>query len=273
MSYYGDDTRWFIGRVISINDPLELGRVRIRIFGIHSGSTEDIPEADLPWAQTVIPITEGGSSGYGANVGIKEQAQVFGIFLDGKNSQLPLVMGSIPKFENDGEYSAPTTTGATIDLSGATNAEKAYNWFLSKEGGDFTPEQSAGIIGNLLKESQQGGDINPLALNPTERSFGIAQWNPAKAAGNRLGKLKEFSRQKGIDYRSLEAQLQFVTEELFTTEKRALQKIRESKTAEQAALAFEWFERPAGWSTTSRSVSAGDRIAFAEQMLEKMEIA
>ena len=233
MSYYGDDTRWFVGRVISVNDPMELGRVRVRIFGIHSGSIEDIPEADLPWAQTAIPVTEGGSSGLGANVGIKEQAQVFGIFLDGK----------------------------------------AYNWFLSKEGGDFTPEQSAGIVGNLLKESQQGGDINPLALNSSEGSFGIAQWNPARAAGNRLGKLKEFSRQNGLNYQSLEAQLQFITEELFTTEKKALQKIREAKTAEQGALAFEWFERPAGWTRTSRSLSAGDRIAFAEQLLEKMEIA
>lgn len=273
MSYYGDDTRWFVGRVISVNDPMELGRVRVRIFGIHSGSIEDIPESDLPWAQTIIPVTEGGSSGLGANVGIKEQAQVFGIFLDGKNSQLPLVLGSIPKVESAGTYSAPTTTGQLIEFAGASNAEKAYNWFLSKEGGDFTPEQSAGVVGNLLKESQQGGDLNPLALNSSEGSFGIAQWNPARAAGNRLGKLKEFSRQNNLNYQSLESQLQFITHELFTTEKRALQKLREAKTAEQAALAFEWFERPAGWTRTSRSLSAGDRIAFAEQMLEKMETA
>lgn len=274
--FYGDDPRWFIGRVISIDDPLELGRVRIRIFGIHSERTEDIPEADLPWAQTIVPVTEGGSSGLGANVGIKEQSQVFGVFLDGKNSQLPLVMGSIPKFESDAQqqgYARSEQDPPQLDLSGATNTEKAYNWFLSKEGGDFTPAQSAGIVGNLLKESQTGGDLNPLALNESEGSFGIAQWNPAKAAGYRKRNLIEYSKENGFDYRTMEAQLSFITHELFTTEKTALKKVRAAKTAEEAALAFEWFERPAGWSTTTPSVTANDRIAFAEEVLDKMEVA
>ena len=97
--FYGDETRWFVGTIVSISDPLQLGRVRVRIFGVHSDRTADIEEADLPWAQTVSPITEGGSSGIGTNLGIKVQAQVYGIFLDGKESQLPLVLGSIPKYE------------------------------------------------------------------------------------------------------------------------------------------------------------------------------
>jgi len=277
IEYYGDDNRWFIGRVVSIGDPLELGRVRVRIFGIHSGNMDDIPEADLPWAQVVVPITEGGSSGLGTNVGIKEQAQVYGIFLDGKNSQLPLVLGSIPKFESvagpRGYSRKQSESRGAPDLSGATNAEKAYNWFLSKEGGDFTPEQAAGIIGNLLKESQEGGDINPLAENENEGSFGIAQWNPAAVAGNRLGKLKAFAKQNQLNYRDLYTQLAFITHELYTTEGDALEKVKASRSAEEAALAFEWFERPEGWSRTSRSITAGDRIAFAEDMLYKMEVA
>ena len=97
IDYYGDQTRWFIGIVTDINDPYGLGRVKVRIFGIHSENVNDIPDKDLPWAQTVVPITEGGSSGTGATVGIQVKAQVFGMFLDGKSSQLPLVLGSIPK--------------------------------------------------------------------------------------------------------------------------------------------------------------------------------
>lgn len=269
-TFYGDNTRWFIGKVISINDPLELGRVKVRIFGIHSDNTEDIPESDLPWAQTIIPVTEGGSSGLGANVGIKEQSQVFGMFLDGKNSQLPIVMGSIPKYESRDVVKRPQVSIA--NLTGQTNIEKAYNWFLTKEGGDFTPEQSCGIIGNLLQESGTQGDLNPIAKNPTEGSFGIAQWNPARAAGNRYGALLEFSRENGYNYQSLEAQLAFITHELFTTEKRALQKVRDSKTVEDATLAFEWYERPAGWTLTTPSKSATLRIAYAEDTFEKMEI-
>jgi len=82
--YYGDETRWFVGVVQSTNDPLTQGRVRVRIFGVHSANIKDIPDEALPWAQVVAPITHGGTSGLnGTPVGIKQYAQVFGIFLDG----------------------------------------------------------------------------------------------------------------------------------------------------------------------------------------------
>ena len=46
--YYGDETRWFVGTVKSLNDPLELGRVKVRIFGVHSENTADVPDGELP---------------------------------------------------------------------------------------------------------------------------------------------------------------------------------------------------------------------------------
>ena len=92
MSYYGDETRWFIGTVINNVDPLKLDRVKVRIHGIHSESITDIADEDLPWAQVNIPVTEGGSSGLGSNSQLKVRAQVFGIFLDGRNSQMPLFL-------------------------------------------------------------------------------------------------------------------------------------------------------------------------------------
>jgi len=271
IPYYGDNTRWFLGRVISIDDPLELGRVKVRIFGIHSESIEDIPEADLPWAQTVIPVTEGGSSGIGANVGIKEQAQVYGIFLDGKTSQLPLVLGSIPKVESK---ASKRTEEEKEELKGVSNIEKAYNWFLSERGGGFTPAQAAGIIGNLMKESLRNNDIDPTIPNEVEGSIGIAQWNPAPAAGNRLGKLQDFCRERGYYYKDLQPQLEFITYELYTTEGDALKRLREAKTAEQAAIAFEWYERPEGWwgPTNTPSISVDARIAYAEGILEEFEV-
>ena len=45
--YYGDTTRWFVGRVVSIDDPKQLGRIQVRIYGIHSTNTLDIPDEDL----------------------------------------------------------------------------------------------------------------------------------------------------------------------------------------------------------------------------------
>ena len=97
--FYGDDVRWFIGIIVDVNDPLKLDRVKVRVYGIHTSNTVDIPNDKLPWARVLIPVTEGGSSGLGANSQIKVRAFVFGLFLDGKDSQLPLVLGSIPKEE------------------------------------------------------------------------------------------------------------------------------------------------------------------------------
>ena len=98
--YYGDDSRWFVGTVIHNHPPPGLeGRVKVRIIGIHSSSTSDIPERDLPWAQVLIPTTEGGISGFGKIPLLLPNSMVFGIFLDGISSQLPLVLGSVPRNE------------------------------------------------------------------------------------------------------------------------------------------------------------------------------
>ena len=94
VDFYGDQTRWFVGEVINVkDDPLKLGRAQVRVFGVY----DDIDPADLPWAQIVVPVTQGAHEGNGQYLGMLVGTQVFGIFLDGQNSQLPLVVGTIPK--------------------------------------------------------------------------------------------------------------------------------------------------------------------------------
>ena len=49
--FYGDSFRWFIGVVEErSSDQPRLGRVKVRLYGIH-GNREEIPVADLPYAQ------------------------------------------------------------------------------------------------------------------------------------------------------------------------------------------------------------------------------
>jgi len=270
IKFYGDYNRWFIGRVININDPLEMGRVRVRIVGIHDNN--EITEADLPWAQCIIPITEGASSGIGTNVGIKEQSQVFGIFLDGSHSQLPLVIGAISKYEQkvfdryDNVFRQEQVTSSNLTagvnknlrppeevdkdfLFGDTNIERAYNYLITKEGGGFGPMQAAGIIGNFCVESgasANNGDLNPLAQAPGEGSFGVAQWNPSEGAGNRFGQLRKHSAELNLTYTSLYAQLLFTRHELITRPYLGLAELKASKTIEDATKIFmRKFERPA----------------------------
>ena len=275
--YYGDNQRWFLGTVVSIQDPLQLGRIRVRIFGVHTADTNDIEEGDLPWAQVVVPITEGGSSGIGTNLGIKPQAQVYGVFLDGANSQLPLVLGSIPKYErnmttsnrssnasipdevqHDGfvdsrSYIKNKETAGQVDekyLSGSTNIEKAFNFLIDREGGAFSPAQAAGIIGNFWVESGasvNNGDLNPNARSGgSERSFGIAQWNSSSGSGNRYGGLLEFAAKRNLPWYSLYCQLLYMKKELNDKSYFGLNQLKRTKDPVSACIVFlDKYERPA----------------------------
>jgi len=256
--FYGDQNRWFVGLVIDVDDPLKLDRVKVRIQGIHTLDTTLIPNSDLPWAQVAIPVTEGGSSGLGANSSLKPRAQVFGFFLDGKNSQLPLVVGSIPKIETFANQAGDTDNikypsldkksgkgNIDLDLDGNDNISKAFNFFVSQEGGDYSFEQACGIIGNFMQESGPIGGIDPKAVNPTEGSTGIAQWNPAEAAGNRLGQLIEYSASLGLDHLTLGAQLLFTKYELETFGYLGDGLLRQTTTIEKATTVFQdEYEKP-----------------------------
>ena len=88
---------WWHGVVEDINDPLKIGRVRVRILGWHTENKTDygIPTKDLPWAQVMQPITSAAMTGIGTSpTGVLQGSWVIGFFLDGHNAQQPLVMGT-----------------------------------------------------------------------------------------------------------------------------------------------------------------------------------
>jgi len=88
---------WFTGVVEDINDPEEMGRVRVRCYGYHSDNLDDIPTSSLPWATPITPITSAGTSGIGHSAtGILQGSWVVGFFRDGTAAQDPVIMGTIP---------------------------------------------------------------------------------------------------------------------------------------------------------------------------------
>lgn len=84
---------FFIGVVENNNDLRREQRVQVRAFGVH-GTNRDIPTEDLPWAICVKgDYDPNGSSGLGLP-GLN--SWVFGVFLDGRDCQQPMVLGLIP---------------------------------------------------------------------------------------------------------------------------------------------------------------------------------
>lgn len=92
---------WWIGVVENREDELGLGRVQVRIFGYHPESTSDLPSSDLPWAQVMMGANNASKDGVGsAPVGLQVGSHVIGFFADGKNAQMPIVMGSLIGMSN-----------------------------------------------------------------------------------------------------------------------------------------------------------------------------
>lgn len=99
---------WFTGVVEDINDPLEMGRVKVRCFGFHSEYKTDIKTEDLPWANVMMPITSAGMTQIGQSAtGLLQGSWVVGFFRDGTGCQDPLVMGSLPSMFTSKVDSSP----------------------------------------------------------------------------------------------------------------------------------------------------------------------
>ena len=88
----------YFGTVEDRNDPKQMGRVRVRVFGVHSADKiNDIPTASLPWAPVMNPTTTPGTSGLGQTPFLVPGSWVVLSFLD-EEMQSPIVMGSIHGF-------------------------------------------------------------------------------------------------------------------------------------------------------------------------------
>jgi hypothetical protein len=79
---------WWNGVIEDVQDPLKLGRVRVRIIGIHSQDKTQVPTSSLPWSQSCrSPIGSNTTSGP------RPGDWAFGFFQDGDQAQIPIVLG------------------------------------------------------------------------------------------------------------------------------------------------------------------------------------
>lgn len=86
-----DGFNWWVGVVESRIDPLNLGRVRVRIFGWHTDNLNELPSEDLPWAHPLLPANAKDFSNTPY-----ENDWIVGFFMDGEAGQFPVYMGVLP---------------------------------------------------------------------------------------------------------------------------------------------------------------------------------
>lgn len=166
----------------------------------------------------------------------------------------PIVKSNLPRMTDNGtvtEFNSPTeaTISYSVSTNNTGNKKKAMDFFMSK---GLPAHQAAGIVGNLIGES----NLNHTAVNKSSGAYGIAQWlGPRKTAlFNKYGKNPTF-----------EQQLDFLWDELQSTEKRAFNSLKSAKTLEAATDSFmRTFERP---SETEMANSISKRIKHAQSTL------
>lgn len=83
--------QFFLGVVEDSADFLNLGRVRVRVVGLHSHLISDLPTYDLPWAMVMQP------PGSGRSTAPSPGTTVIVIFNDFPHCQQPIVIGELPK--------------------------------------------------------------------------------------------------------------------------------------------------------------------------------
>lgn len=89
------ESKFYFGVVEDRNDPLRMGRCKVRIFGIHSDSRELLPTSELPWAIPIQPVTSAAISGIGQSpIGPIPGTWVLLIFIDGSDMQQPAMIGT-----------------------------------------------------------------------------------------------------------------------------------------------------------------------------------
>ena len=154
-------------------------RVKVRILGYHTNNCADLPDEDLPWAHILInPQVGSGFGGLGATHKYRGGEWVIGFFLDGEDSQQPIIMGSLFR-QGD--------TADSISLTGpsSTKCPAFKTWTAAGVGPDAHNTQVAtskpgpgGIVGAA---STSTGNKKPL-VNPRDTQANTAKQTQSNVA-------------------------------------------------------------------------------------------
>jgi len=155
---------WWFGVVEARNDPLKLGRCRVRCVGWHSDDKALLPTDFLPWAMPSLPTN------HVHTYAPKEGDMVFGFFVDGENAQEPVIIGAVPNIPLTAGDSKKAFNDARtpeeLQASPRTPASKKYN--LDGKGIEIQERNSATTYPFRLDEPS----TSRLARNETiEQTF------------------------------------------------------------------------------------------------------
>ncbi|WP_282045534.1 phage tail tip lysozyme [Roseibium album] len=187
------------------------------------------------------------------------QVQAATVLVNGGGLSAATAFNNIPANDNAGFGLNAANSNAASRLAGNTNsgsvAGQVWNYFLGK---GLKPHQAAAIVGHVSAESA----FNPFAVGDGGNAFGLFQHN------DRRHNLFDFigGRQNLGD---VKGQLDFVWQELKTTESKAFKALLNSGNVRDATAAWGGFERPRdfSWANPEAMHNWTGRLQAAEEAL------
>jgi len=150
---------WWIGVVEDVNDPLTLGRCKVRCFGYHPAkSTNQVPTEDLPFALSIHPLN---TPNLYASPKVGEW--VFGFFLDSMSAQEPAILGYLPAIpQAASEYfgTAPNLTRNFARVNTANNSANTICWEIGNNIVEVVTQSSTEANGHILIQHKTGAKVN-----------------------------------------------------------------------------------------------------------------
>ena len=163
-----DGYTWWVGEVEDIEDPSQIGRVKVRILGWYTGMNDEqaylkeLPTTILPWATVLLPCDQPQTKATGTTTELQPGAWVLGFFLDGEEAQLPCVLGAFRGFqqlESDGATTIADAKAAN-ELKTDTPQQTDLTNVNARDGSPFPKNENTPASPTGDVEEARGGGIN-----------------------------------------------------------------------------------------------------------------
>ena len=163
-----DGFNWWIGQIEkdSRSDPKGSGRCKVRIIGQHPQTCDVVKDEDLPWATTIMPVTNPHSPGglFSVTPKLRSGHWVVGFFMD-NDKQQPVILGSVGRVGN-------STRTKTAEKDAADEGCNSFTTFIDPE--RMSADQIAGDKAKVELTAVDAGHVC---------SDGIERTNDAQITG------------------------------------------------------------------------------------------
>jgi hypothetical protein len=181
------------GIVQDRKDPLQAGRVRVRVIGLHTDDQYPTPIENLPWAQFIVPANS--STTFGTP---KEGEWVSLYFADEGTYNVPIVMGVIPgivsKKETEATKNAPSEAQvnkakADLEAAKAKLTQMKSSFAANKRLQELT--KKAQNLGTAYTGAVKSGDQKSIALWLARYNAAANELKVAEAEAKKSGSVTE----------------------------------------------------------------------------------